>query len=392
MPGQESWIEGELSSRREAGLERDPLVLERAGSHAVHGGRRLLNFSSNDYLGLAGDPRVVDGAVGALREWGAGATASRLVAGTLGCHRDLERKIAAFKGYEEGLLFGSGYAANAGIIPSVVGRDDHVFLDRLAHASLVDAAVLSRATLHRFRHNDAGHLESMLARCSGKGRKLVVTESVFSMDGDLAPLGMLGRAAMENGAMFLVDEAHATGLFGPRGEGLVKAGNLQDVVNINMSTLSKALGGQGGCVCCSGAMRQWLIHQARSFIYSTAISPAMVGAASAALDILAANPGLGATVLARAERLRGLLRAGGLPTGDSASQIVPVIVGDNHRAVAMQRRLLDEGILAVAIRPPTVPAGTARLRFSVTAGHSDEDVANLAAACVRAARAEGVAG
>ncbi len=390
MPRAESWIVEELAKRREAGLERAPIVFQCAGSPAVHNGRRLINFSSNDYLGLAGDPRVIEGAILALREYGAGSTASRLVAGTLACHRDFERKIATFKGYEAGLLFGSGYSANLGIMTALAGRGDHLFLDRLAHASLVDAAVLSRASLHRFHHNDPEDLESLLKRCGPAGRRLVVTESVFSMDGDIAPLESICRVAAERDAMLMVDEAHATGIFGPCGAGLVKGHGLQEQVNLSMSTLGKALGSYGGCVCCSENIRQWLVNQARSFIYSTAVSPAIVGAASAALDILAVNPALGSSVLALAERLRGLFQAGGLHTGNSASQIVPVIVRDNHRAVRMQQQLMDEGVLAVAIRPPTVPAGTARLRFSVTASHSDEDIAYVADACLRAARREGV--
>ncbi len=391
MRKNEAWILDELSGRRKAGLERDPLVLQRAGSHAMQDGRPLLSFSSNDYLGLAGDPRVIEGAVWAVREWGAGATASRLVAGTLECHQELERRMAALKGYEAGLLFGSGYSANAGIVTSLAGRGDHVFLDRLAHASLVDAAVLSRAALRRFRHNDPGHLEDLLRRCPAGGRRIVVTESVFSMDGDLAPLPEITSVAGSHGAMLVVDEAHATGVFGPGGAGLVKAWGLEDRVTLTLATLGKALGGYGGCVCCSAAMRRWLIHQARPFIYSTALPPAMAVAGLAALEALAGNPGLGAAVLRRAEQLRERLHAGGLDTGASASQIVPVHTGGNERAIGMQRRLLEQGILAVAIRPPTVPAGTARLRFSVTAAHTEEDLARAADACIRAAREEGLA-
>ncbi len=386
MPKSESWIEEELAGRRAAGLERLPLVFEAVGAHARHAGAGVLNFASNDYLGLAGDARVVEGAVAALREWGAGATASRLVVGTLECHERLERRLAAFKGYEAGLVFGSGYSANAGIVGAVVGRGDHLYVDRLAHASLLDAATLSRATLHRFRHNDTEHLREQLARGAKGGRRLIVTESVFSMDGDLAPLEAMATLAGEYGAMMLVDEAHATGVLGPGGAGWIAACGVQGQVNLAMSTLSKALGGYGGCACCSGPMRSWLINQARSFIYSTAVPPAMVGAATAALEVLSRQPDLGAQVLAKAERLRGLMRAGGLDTGRSASQIVPVMVGDNHRALRMQQRLLEEGILAVAIRPPTVPVGTARLRFSVTARHTDEDIVRAADACVRAAR------
>lgn len=390
MRDTEAWIEQALAERRMAGLERHPVVLRRAGGNAILQEQALLNFSSNDYLGLASHPRVVQGAIDAVRRWGAGATASRLVAGTLECHLELERKLAALKGYESALLFGSGYSANAGIITSVAGREDHLFIDRLAHASLMDAAVLSRARLHRFRHNDPDHLRTLLGRCPARGRRMIVTESVFSMDGDLAPLGEMAALAERYGAMFLVDEAHATGVFGPNGAGCVQACGVAGLVNFNMTTLSKALGGYGGCVCCSEPARRWLVNQARSFIYSTAVSPAMVGAASAALDVLKESAGMGSAVLARAERLRGLLRAGGFDTGTSASQIVPVLVGQNERAMAMQRRLIEGGILAVAIRPPTVPAGTARLRFSVTLAHTDADVERAARTCLQAAAEEGL--
>jgi 8-amino-7-oxononanoate synthase len=390
MSTTESWIIEELAKRRTAGLERNPMVFDSVGSRPTQGGVSYLNFSSNDYLGLAGDARVVSGAMKALRGCGAGATASRLVAGSLGCHERLEHRLAALKGYDAGLLFGSGYSANAGIITAVVGRDDHLFIDRLAHASLVDAAVLSRARIHRFRHNDVCHLRTLLKRCPAGGRRLIVTESVFSMDGDLAPLVEIAGVAGEFGAMTLVDEAHATGVFGVGGSGLVGSCGVQAQVNLVMSTLSKALGGYGGCVCSSSPMRSWLVNQARSFIYSTAVPPAMVGAALAALDVMAEEPGIGASVLAKAERLRGLLNAGGLGTGLSASQIVPVMVGDNQRAVRMQQRLLEAGILAVAIRPPTVPAGTARLRFSVTAHHTEQDIACAAEKCLLAARKEGL--
>lgn len=391
MASTESWIEAELVERRDAGLERTPLAFTAVGAYAVRSGEALLNFSSNDYLGLACDPAVVNGSIAALREWGAGATASRLVAGTLECHELLEGRLAAFKGYEAGLLFGSGYSANAGIVTSVAGRGDHLFIDRLAHASLVDAAVLSRATIHRFHHNDVGHLRELLEHGAKGGKRLIITESVFSMDGDLAPLGDLAGLAADFDATMLVDEAHATGVFGVNGGGLVSELGLQGQVNLAMSTLSKALGGYGGCVCCSALMRRWLVNHARSYIYSTAISPAMVGTALAALDVVEARPGLGAEVLGKARRLRELLKAGGLDTGVSASQIVPVMAGDNHKAVRMQKRLMDEGILAVAIRPPTVPAGTARLRFSVTARHTDEDIARAAEACLKAAKEEGLA-
>lgn len=388
--GTEAWIEEELAARRRAGLERRLVSYSSAGAHVrTADGRTLLNFSSNDYLGLARHPHVVRRAAEALERFGAGATASRLVAGTLQCHDELERRLAALKGYPSALVFGSGYAANLGIVGAVVGRDDTVFIDRLAHASLIDAAVLSRATIHRFRHNDCDHLAGLLRRHGGRGRRLVVTESVFSMDGDLAPLADLTRLAHDADAMMLVDEAHATGVFGPGGAGLARTVPAQATVNLVMGTLSKALGGYGAFVASSEAMRAILVNGARSFIYSTALPPAMAGSALGALEVLEREPDLGARLLARAARLRDRLRAAGLDTAASASQIVPVMAGGNEAAVRLHRALLAGGVLAVAIRPPTVPPGTARLRLSVTLGHTDADVDRVASLIAEAVAKEG---
>jgi 8-amino-7-oxononanoate synthase len=384
----ETWIAGELETRRQDGMERTLTTLEGTGPHLTVGGRSLLNVSNNDYLGLARHPHVVATARAWLERLGAGATASRLVTGSLTCHDELEERLARAKGYPAALVFGSGYAANLGLVTAVAGRGDHLFIDRLAHASLVDAAVLSRAVIHRFRHNDAGHLESLLQACRAGGRRLVLTESVFSMDGDLAPLGDLAEAAGRHDAMLLVDEAHATGVFGPGGCGCVRTASLEDRVNLSMGTLSKALGSQGGFTACSTGMRALLINNARSFIYSTALAPAAAGAAIGALDVLEREPGLGDRLLARAATVRNRLHESGLDTGASASQIIPVIVGDTECALRVMRRLRDAGILAVAIRPPTVPAGTARIRLSITLEHSDADLAMLTDAVVEAVRQE----
>lgn len=384
----ETWIAGELEARRRNGMERTLTTLDGTGARLAVGRQPLLNVSSNDYLGLARHPHVIATARAWLERLGAGATASRLVTGTLACHVELEERLARTKGYPAALVFGSGYAANLGLVTAVVGRGDHVFVDRLAHASLVDAAVLSRAGVHRFHHNDAGHLESLLRAAPAAGRRLVLTESVFSMDGDLAPLGDLAEAAGRHEAMLLVDEAHATGVFGPGGSGCVRAAGLEQRVNLSMGTLSKALGSQGGFTACSTDMRVLLINNARSFIYSTALAPAAAGAAIGALEVLEREPGLGTRLLARAARVRDRLRGAGLDTGASASQIIPVIVGDTERALRVTRRLRDAGILAVAIRPPTVPAGTARLRLSIALDPSDAELTMLTDAVIEAVRLE----
>ncbi|TAN36262.1 MAG: 8-amino-7-oxononanoate synthase [Verrucomicrobia bacterium] len=361
-------MDAELDALREAHLFRRAIALDRA----------LLNFSSNDYLNLAHHPEVIAAAERALRECGASAGASRLVSGTLALHEELEARLAKLKGYPAGLVFGSGYLTNLGVLPALVGRGDAIFADRLAHASLMDATMLSRAELHRFRHNDAGHLEELLKKHAGAGRKLVVTESVFSMDGDLAPLPDIATVAERHGALLLVDEAHATGVFGPGGSGLIREHKLESAVNISMGTLSKALGGYGGFVACSEKLRALLINRARAFIFTTAPPPPVLGAALGALDVLEKNTGLGAELLRRAALFRQQLQAAGLDTMQSASQIIPVFVGDNARALALAGRLREQGLLVVAIRPPTVPEGTARLRLSVTLAHSEADLVRSA--------------
>ncbi len=386
----ERWIYDELASLAKAGLERRLVPYANTGPKVILGGRPLINLSSNDYLGLARHRRVRTAARDAVQDFGVGATASRLVVGTLECHERLEHQLAVLKGYPCALVFGSGYAANVGMFNALVGRGDHIIIDRLAHASLIDASVLSRARIHRFRHNDVDHCRKLIQTCAQGGRRLLVTESVFSMDGDLAPVAELALLARHEGAMMLVDEAHATGVFGPGGAGLVRMNSVEHEVNLSMGTLSKALGGYGGFVACSDVMRQGLIQRARSFIYSTALPPAMVGAALGALEVLRETPGMGASLLARAAAFRNRLRAEGLNTGDSESQIIPIMVGDNEKAVRLHQRLLDQGVLAVPIRPPTVPPGTARLRLSVTLAHSAKTLDQVATLIASAARAEGV--
>lgn len=390
MHEQEIWINEALQAAKAQHLKRVLTVFESAGPRVSLDGRSLLNFASNDYLGLAGHPQVIEEAARFLRKFGAGATSSRLVCGTLECHAILEQAIAEFKGYPASLVFSSGYAVNSGVVSAVVGRDDIVFADRLSHASLVDGGVLSRATVRRFAHNDMDHLETLLRAAAPKTRKLIVTESVFSMDGDLAPLESLGKLAEAYGAMLLVDEAHALGVFGPHGEGLAVSRGLHRQVNLAAGTLSKALGGAGGFVACSEAMREWLVNRARSFIYSTALPPAQVGAALAGIAILRRRSNPGASLLERAASFRRLLTEAGFDTFQSESQIVPVMIGDSEKALRIGRRLLDRGILAAVIRPPTVPRHGARLRFSITSGHTPDDIRMAAEAVAEAARQEGI--
>jgi 8-amino-7-oxononanoate synthase len=390
MAAHEEWITTELRQLQAEGLERRLSEMPEAGGKIRVDGRVLLNFSSNDYLGLARNPAVMAEAESTMRRWGTGSGASRLVTGTLPCHTELERRLAASKGYPAALLFGSGYLANLGVIPALVGRNDWFVVDRLAHAGIMDAAILSRAALHRFQHNSADQLKDILAKKPAQARCLVVTESVFSMDGDVAPLREIAEVVRDHGAMLMVDEAHATGIFGPAGAGLVREWNLEKDVAISMGTLSKALGSYGGFAACSEAMRQLLVNRARSFIFSTSLPPSVIGAGLGALKYLEAHPSLGQSLLERAARFRERLRSAGFRTGDSASQIIPVIVGDNHPTLRLSRRLKERGIMAVAIRPPTVPKGAARLRISVALDHSPDDLDRAAEIMIQAARDEGI--
>jgi 8-amino-7-oxononanoate synthase len=386
---QETWIHNELDALRRDHLARCLRVYPTAGGRIHLDGREFLNFSCNDYLGLSKHPRVMAAAKEALDEYGAGSTASRLVAGTLPIHEQLERRLADFKNYPAALVFGSGYLVNAGVIPSLVNRDDTVFADKLVHASLIDGIALSRAKLVRFRHNDSEHIEELLKKHTA-GRKLVVTESVFSMDGDLAPLPEIADAASKHNAMLMIDEAHATGVFGPAGSGRIREHRIESSVNLSMGTLSKALGSYGGFVACSTNMRELFVNRARALIYTTALPPSVIASSIAALDVLQTSPELGVELLTRAKSFRNTLKAAGLDTMQSASQIIPLRVGDNANALALAERLRASGIITVAIRPPTVPPGSARLRLSVTLDHSEKDLARAGEIIIAAATAEGV--
>ena len=386
----EAWISERLGDLRKRHLDRHVQAYNEAGGKIRIGKRTYLNFSSNDYLNLARHPDVVAKASEALRITGGGAGASRLLTGTLTWHDELEQKLASYKGYPCALLFGSGFLANVGTIPALMGRNDYVFADKLVHASIVDAVMLSRAKLCRFRHNDVEHLEQLLKKSKTSQRRLVVTESVFSMDGDLAPLQDIAHVAQRHDAMVMVDEAHATGVFGPKGGGVVREWELESMINIDLGTLSKAFGGYGGFVSCSESMRAFLINHARSFIYSTALPPSVVGAALGALQVTEENCDLGSQLLQNAAAFRNRLDEAGLKTGNSASQIVPIMVGRNSKVVAISQKLREQGIIAVAIRPPTVPKGTARLRLSVTLAHTERDLEYAGQVIIATARDEGL--
>jgi 8-amino-7-oxononanoate synthase len=375
-----SWIDDDLRDRHERGLfRRRRILLSAQGPRVRVGGREYVNFSSNDYLGLAADPRLAAAAARAARRYGCGAGASPLVSGLLPPLRRLERDLARFEGAEAAVVFGSGYAANLGLLSAVVGRGDAVFSDELNHASLIDGCRLSRTRVFVYRHGDGDHLADLLRREGPSARRrLVVSDTVFSMDGDLAPLPALYDLAGRFDGVLLLDEAHATGVLGERGRGLTELcppppGLDPDAV-IKVGTLSKALAAQGGFVCGSRRLATWVVNHARPYIFSTALAPPAAAAARRAVSLLHEEPERRGRVLALAAGLRDQLTALGLSAGPSACPIVPVMTGDPRAAVRLSGLLRQRGFLVPAIRPPSVPEGTSRLRVSLTAGHTEEDV------------------
>lgn len=350
----------------------------RDGVWVERDGRRLLSFSCNDYLNLSHHPKVKAAAARAIETYGVGAGASRLVSGDTPLLSELEGRLARLKGTEACCVFGSGYLANTGIIPALVGAEDGVFIDELAHGCIWAGAQLSGATIVRFRHNDIGQLADLLAANRNTFRHaMVATDGVFSMDGDLAPLGVLSDLCQSYDAWLFADDAHGIGVLAEgRGSARLFPGAK---IPLQMGTLSKAIGGYGGYLCASRSVVELVKNRARTLIYSTGLPPASAAAAIAALDIIEAEPDLCAAPLAKA---RAFTAAMGLPEAQSA--IVPVVIGEADVALAASHRLLEAGFLVVAIRPPTVSTGTARLRVAFTAGHPDESVDRLAQA-VRAA-------
>jgi len=346
-------------------------------------GKRLINFSSNDYLGLANDQRLHDAATAAIAEFGVGAGSSRLISGTQSPHLKLENALAKWKETQAALCFSSGYAAAVGTLPALVGKGGVVLLDKLCHASLIDGARLSGAILRVFPHNHLGKLESHLdwaKREHPNSRVVIVTESVFSMNGDRVPLRELIELKKRFGALLLLDEAHAIGVIGPNGRGLAAEEGLNEDVDVQMGTLSKALGGSGGYICGSRSLIEWLINRARSFIYSTASPPPIAAAARAAVEFLASPEGEHRRLLLwkRIERMRESLPEDAVkPANAACSAIFSWIVGDEQAAIDLSRELQTEGFFVPAIRYPTVAKGAARLRITVTASHDEAQIKAL---------------
>jgi 8-amino-7-oxononanoate synthase len=373
MRSLDDFATGKLDALARANLRRSLVETSRDGLWALRNGRRLLSFSCNDYLNLSQHPAVKEAAIEALRQYGAGSGASRLVTGNHPLFGILEARLARLKDTEAACVFGSGYLANIGIIPALVGADDLVLIDEFAHACLWAGARLSRATIAPFRHNDIAHATALLQAQRGRHpRALIATDGVFSMDGDLAPLHELAALAGRFDAWLLADDAHGIGVVAG-GRGSTFAAGVKAEVPLQMGTLSKAIGAYGGYLCASAPVIELMRNRARSFVYSTGLPPAAAAAAIAALDLIAREGAYAALPLAKA---KSFTRRLGLP--EAQSPIVPLIIGEAEAALAAARLLEAEGFLVIAIRPPTVPAGTARLRFAFTAQHPDAEIERLA--------------
>ncbi|HEX7449423.1 MAG TPA: 8-amino-7-oxononanoate synthase [Pirellulales bacterium] len=373
-----AWIDAELSALAERDLLRR--LITRKGPQGATlsvAERTFLNFGSNDYLGLAADRRLAVAAKLAVDQEGCGSGASPLIVGHAASHQRLERSLAEFEQTEAALVFSSGFAANAGTVAALVGAGDAVFSDAFNHASLIDGCRLSRSAVHLYPHLDWRALEKLLLKTAAARRRLIVTDSLFSMDGDLAPLVELSELAQKHDCMLLVDEAHATGVFGDQGRGACELLGVERQVSVRIGTLSKALGGAGGFVCGRRSLIEWLVNRARTYVFSTALPPAIAAAAIAAIDIVRDEPQRRERLLGRSRRLAAKLREQGWNVGPTESQIIPLLVGEPQRALELSAALAERGMWAPPIRPPSVPAGAARLRISLSAAHDDAMIERL---------------
>jgi 8-amino-7-oxononanoate synthase len=369
-------FEKELSHIEQLYLLRSPVRIGSSqGPRVTINGREVVLLCSNNYLGLAEHPALKQASCDAMDRYGSGSGASRLVSGNTELHEELERRIAAFKGAESAILFNSGYAANTGVIPAVAGEGGLVLSDRLNHASIIDGCRLSRARTEVFRHRDMDHLETLLRSNTTAPRKLIVTDGVFSMDGDIAPLPDLVRLAERYHAILMVDDAHATGVLGKQGRGTAEHFGLEDRVHIQMGTLGKALGSFGAYVAGPRDVVRYLLNTCRSYLFSTSLPPAVCAASIASLDVLDAEPWRRERLWENRNRLAHGLASLDVRTAPSETPIFPLLVGSSDQALQASQEAFAEGIFATAIRPPTVPDGSARLRATVMATHSEEDIA-----------------
>jgi len=383
-------LQDRLDELEAQGLRRRlRLVSGPQGPRVVLDGRPVLLLCSNNYLGLADHPRVREAAADAAMRWGVGSGASRLISGNMTLHARLEERLAAFKGTEAALLFGSGFLANLGVVPTLARKGQVVFSDELNHASIIDGCRLAGAETFIYRHADVEHLAWGLRQAEGRGA-LIVTDGVFSMDGDVAPLEEIVALAREFGVRTMVDDAHGTGALGPGGRGSVAAAGLEGEVDVLVGTLGKALGAYGAYVCCDRVTADYLVNSARSLIFSTGLPPAVVAAAQAALELLEEDPRRVDRLQANSETLRSELAREGFEVAGSSTQIVPLVVGAADQATAVAEAALEQGVFAQAIRPPTVPDGTSRLRCTVMATHTRGELREAAQVLARAALQAGV--
>ncbi len=367
-------------------LRRLRTIASATGPTVMLESREVILLSSNNYLGLATHPTVVEAAIAATRRYGAGSGAARLVCGTLTPHEALETALARFKGTEAALTFAAGYLANIGVIPALIGKDGLILADRLCHASLIDGCRLSGATFRVYHHRDMNHLEQLLARRTSGKPTLIVTDGIFSMDGDIAPMKDIAQLAERYGATIYVDDAHGTGILGPTGRGTLEHCGVESRVPYHMGTLSKAIGSAGGYLAGSAAFIAYLVNTCRAFTYTTAPPPATAAAATAAIQVIEQEPDRRARLWRNRERLaQGLTRLG-FRLAASESPILPIIVGDPDRAMNLAQALIDQGVYAPAIRPPTVPPATSRIRLTITADHTDEQIDQALAGLERAGR------
>jgi glycine C-acetyltransferase len=350
-------------------------------------GREVINLASNNYLGLANDPRLVEASVAAAKQYGAGSGAVRTISGTMSLHMALEERIAAFKNVEACVVFQSGFAANAGTVSAVLGPEDHIISDELNHASIIDGSRLSKAKIHVFRHRDVGMVEDKLRSLADvPGRKLVISDGVFSMDGDIGPLAGLVEVAEKYGAIMMVDDAHSSGVLGRNGRGTIDHFGLHGRVDIQVGTLSKAVGVLGGYVCGTRDLIEYLYHRARPFLFSTSHPPAVAAACLAAFDILEQEPERVEQLWTNTTRFQAALRSAGFSTGASETPITPIMVGDTKLAFEFSRSLFEHGLYATGIGFPTVPQGKARVRTIVTSAHSPQQLdraVEILASCAR---------
>ena len=380
-----------LAEVKESGLYRRLRAVESAQDAAIIlEGQEVLLFSSNNYLGLANHPALKQAAREAIRQYGCGSGASRLISGSMAVHHELEQRLATLKKTETALVFPTGYHANIGVLSALMGADDTILSDSLNHASIIDGCRLSQAAVRVYRHADSAHLAELLQACPPTGQRLIVTDSVFSMDGDLAPLAEIVGLARQYDAWVMVDEAHATGVFGPHGGGLVEELGLAGQVDIRMGTLGKALGCVGAFVAGSHELIDWLVNRARSFIYTTAIPPAMAAAVLAALDIVEQEPERRQQLWDNTRFLSDGLRSLGYTLGATRSQILPVLIGEARETMAVAQAILRRGVFAHGIRPPTVPAGSSRIRVTPMATHTQDQLSRTLDAFAAAGREVGI--